>query len=308
MQIPTMDRTGYCRLCFSQQQLRWLLQSNDNPMVAQIQSCLGVALTPEVDFPCTVCRVCWAALETFEALRERAMACDEALRNNRVGEVPPSIADFEVVECKEERASPEPVFVIEEVSSVEPEEPSVSVDTVNSSSDRTVNGSNTIMIGDIKVELLNVQKGVNSDGTKAQPPQETSPRNRTFGCRQCGQKFDTNRKLQNHMYTMHSHQLTAADMAAAVAVNRLRHPQKRPGEFKPISPKEIRKQMNMYSGDGQKPGHYTCNVCNAQFAQWHTFIRHRKTHDNEKKSDGQAGESNVPNASVVSKTCGIHFQ
>ncbi|XP_065080290.1 uncharacterized protein LOC135703113 [Ochlerotatus camptorhynchus] len=272
MQIPSVDPTGYCRLCFSQHQLRWLLQSSDNPMVAQIQICLGVALTPEVDFPCTVCRLCSAALETFEALRERAQVCDAILSNSRVGESPSF--DSDVVECKQECASPEPELLIEEVlpSSVAQEEPSVNADFLSS--------GNTIMVGDIKVELLNVHsEGSNSITTQwNEKPTKSKKTPRKIECQVCKLAFVKESNLEKHMNLKHSSKHDADAMAAAVAATRLRHPQKRPGELNPISPKDIRKQMNMYIGS-ENPTHYCCNRCNAQFRQWHTFQRHRKTHD-----------------------------
>lgn len=292
MQIPSEDPSGYCRLCFTQQQLRWFLQTSEDPMVALVQACLGLTLVPEIDFPCAVCRLCSAALETFEALRERALACDAVLKSSRRGaEMPPpppaatTVVDTgDVVECKKERLSPEPEseVVIEHVipvSEVREEQPNGTVD-------------NSIMVGDIKVELLNIRPKAKFS-IKSSPNKEGASSKGPFECHLCKQVYAKKMDLDKHIRLKHSataKKRESETMAAAVAAKLLRNPQTRPGEFKPISPKDIRRQMELDSAT-PKPNYYVCSLCGAKFSQRHLFTWHNRTHEKPNQQVGAGGQA-----------------
>lgn len=239
-------------------------------MVAQIQTCLGVALTLDEDFPCAVCRLCSSALETFEALRERAEICDAILRNSRV-EVP-ALIDSDVSDFKEECPSPEPELLIEQVVSSPVKD--------SKSNGDFLNNSNTIMVGDIKVELLNVVRKECKVSNPSEPKEKPKKARSMVECKICNLTFVKRANLDNHILTKHSTDNPGA-LAAALAAKRRRNPQNEPGDFKPISPKDIRKEMDMYSGSKKSPT-YSCNKCNAQFSEWQPFMRHRKGHLNQK--------------------------
>uniref|UniRef100_A0A8D8B3I0 PR domain zinc finger protein 14 n=1 Tax=Culex pipiens TaxID=7175 RepID=A0A8D8B3I0_CULPI len=86
-QVPSNDPTLFCRLCFSQTSMHWVIRTNgtevDQPFVNTIGECLGVWLSLSEDFPCAVCRECTAHLDQIRTLRELARMCDVALKQKR---------------------------------------------------------------------------------------------------------------------------------------------------------------------------------------------------------------------------------
>lgn len=85
--VPSNDPTRFCRLCFSQQNMHWVIRTFgtevDLPFVNTIGECLGLWLSLEEDFPCAVCWQCTKRLEEIVQFREGSRLCDEAIRNKR---------------------------------------------------------------------------------------------------------------------------------------------------------------------------------------------------------------------------------
>ncbi|XP_058811974.1 zinc finger protein 354A-like isoform X2 [Topomyia yanbarensis] len=86
-EVPSNDPTQFCRLCFSLENMHWVIRTNgtevDRPFIDTIVSCLGVWLKLDEDFPCAVCRRCTAEMERILDFREQCRLCDEALKQKR---------------------------------------------------------------------------------------------------------------------------------------------------------------------------------------------------------------------------------
>lgn len=86
-QVPSNDPTRFCRLCFSQTSMHWVIRTHgtaiDQPFVSTIGECLGVWLSLTEDFPCAVCRRCTSQLDQIRKMREQARMCDVALKQKR---------------------------------------------------------------------------------------------------------------------------------------------------------------------------------------------------------------------------------
>ncbi|XP_055535489.1 oocyte zinc finger protein XlCOF8.4-like [Wyeomyia smithii] len=85
--IPCNDPTKFCRLCFSQQDMYWVIHTNgtevDRPFINTINECLGLWLQLDADFPCAVCRQCTIELERITEFREKCHLCHQALKAKR---------------------------------------------------------------------------------------------------------------------------------------------------------------------------------------------------------------------------------
>uniref|UniRef100_A0A1Q3EZY1 Uncharacterized protein n=1 Tax=Culex tarsalis TaxID=7177 RepID=A0A1Q3EZY1_CULTA len=97
-QVPSDDPTRFCRLCFSQTSMHWVIRTNgtevDQPFVNTIGECLGVWLSLSDDFPCAVCRECTAQLDQIRRMRELARMCDVALKQKRRRDPPVLFYDY----------------------------------------------------------------------------------------------------------------------------------------------------------------------------------------------------------------------
>ncbi|XP_058456078.1 uncharacterized protein LOC131433293 [Malaya genurostris] len=86
-EVPCNNPTQFCRLCFSRQNIHWVIRTNgtevDLPFINTIGSCLGVWLKLDEDFPCAVCRKCTTEIERIIEFRENCRLCDEALKQKR---------------------------------------------------------------------------------------------------------------------------------------------------------------------------------------------------------------------------------
>ncbi|KXJ70197.1 hypothetical protein RP20_CCG024498 [Aedes albopictus] len=85
--VPDNDPTQFCRLCFSQKDINWVIRTCgtevDLPFVNTIGECLGIWLSLEEDFPYAVCLECTKRLEGIIEFREISRRCDEALKAKR---------------------------------------------------------------------------------------------------------------------------------------------------------------------------------------------------------------------------------
>lgn len=86
-EVPGNDPTQFCRLCFSQENIHWVIRTCgtevDLPFVNTIGECLGIWLSLEEDFPYAVCLLCTKRLEGILEFRETSRRCDEALKAKR---------------------------------------------------------------------------------------------------------------------------------------------------------------------------------------------------------------------------------
>ncbi|XP_065076434.1 zinc finger protein 726-like [Ochlerotatus camptorhynchus] len=86
-EVPSNDPTRFCRLCFSQKSIHWVIRTFgtevDLPFVNTIGECVGLWLSLEEDFPCAICRRCTKRLEEIIRFRDSCRRCDEAIRNKR---------------------------------------------------------------------------------------------------------------------------------------------------------------------------------------------------------------------------------
>ncbi|XP_062562366.1 zinc finger protein 26-like isoform X2 [Armigeres subalbatus] len=86
-EVPCHDPTQFCRLCFSQNSIHWVIRTFgtevDLPFVNTIGECLGIWLSLEEDFPYAVCRLCTIRLEGIIEYREIVRRCDAALKAKR---------------------------------------------------------------------------------------------------------------------------------------------------------------------------------------------------------------------------------
>lgn len=86
-QVPSHDPTQFCRLCFSQRNIHWVIRTFgtevDLPFVNTIGECLGIWLSLEEDFPYAICRPCNKRLESIIEFRETSRRCDAAIKSKR---------------------------------------------------------------------------------------------------------------------------------------------------------------------------------------------------------------------------------
>ncbi|XP_055613973.1 uncharacterized protein LOC129760351 [Uranotaenia lowii] len=86
-EIPCNDPTLFCRFCFGQDDINWVIRTSgteiDQPFVKTIGQCLGIWLQLNEDFPCAICSMCSYRLEQIAEFRTTSHLCDEALRSKR---------------------------------------------------------------------------------------------------------------------------------------------------------------------------------------------------------------------------------
>ncbi|XP_058462526.1 uncharacterized protein LOC131437286 isoform X2 [Malaya genurostris] len=267
--------------------------SYQHPVVDQINECLGLWLVPEEDFPCTICRFCSASLEAFEAFRERSKDCDLALRKSRLG--PVNLSDFMEFgigeEIKVEPLSPSHETVNEQTSElastslsnfVNNSEQEITIETDNNSECVSAQGvldlespasqpvapkQHNVKIRIVHANGRNVRKP-----PKGPPPPE-------YTCDYCGRPFSFKGFLTRHLLECHIKKQQAAKAKAKTGKDRSTDPPV-PAKIVPISPKELRKQMNLYSGPvvtkyKNSSSRHTCNLCPARFYSLGLYIVHR---------------------------------
>ncbi|XP_058812055.1 uncharacterized protein LOC131676770 [Topomyia yanbarensis] len=306
MQVPDLEPSDYCRLCFSQHHLKWVLESSQHPLVDQITECLGLWLAPEEDFPCTICRFCSASLETFEAFRERSKDCDLALRKSRL--VPVNLADymeFSIGDIKQESLSIENEPLDEETA---PE----SVLESPQSPESTIS-EEAVIVESANFPFEPVAESLAPPSEPVAPKQQPvkiriisgkfrAPKGVTppiHVCEFCKRQFAFKGYLRKHLRQCH----TNKQPVELPAGHQTQPIEKRvePAKLVAISPKELRKQMNLYCGPAvpkeqlekkKCPSRFGCEICHAKFTNVRLYMTHLK--DVHGKSPKGTGAGNKP--------------
>ncbi|XP_053698346.1 transcription factor Ouib-like [Sabethes cyaneus] len=84
--VPSDNPEGYCRLCFSEQNVVALFTSDGNyvrELIEKIHYCAGVQITVRDDFPSGICTACVAFMDEICQFQKRSKHCDEILRAKR---------------------------------------------------------------------------------------------------------------------------------------------------------------------------------------------------------------------------------
>ncbi|XP_055618902.1 zinc finger protein 84-like [Toxorhynchites rutilus septentrionalis] len=85
--VPNDDPETYCRLCFSGFYVEPVFPHDAEPkqdLLDLIAKHVEIHITPEADYPCSVCRMCQMTLEGFHKYRERCRRLDEVLQQKRL--------------------------------------------------------------------------------------------------------------------------------------------------------------------------------------------------------------------------------
>ncbi|XP_053681846.1 uncharacterized protein LOC128732589 [Sabethes cyaneus] len=285
MQVPSTDPSKYCRLCFSQQHIKCELQFYQNPLVNQITECLGLWLSEEDDFPCSICRVCVASLEIFQAFRERSNDCDLALRKSRMNlvdkvtipvdaikqESPCSIDDEGQLLVDEELilGSTSPPPLVEGNDGIDSNvsiklEPSAASSTVQMPSKRHLK-IRVVPADDRRLKKRTVSKRM------FEAP--------TYTCEKCNNTFAFKGMLAKHTCK------SEVSSSEKHKVGKVPPVRLRPSNVVVISPKELRKQWNLYSGPSMSTtvSHHSkfyCSICHTTSPSAAAYFKHQQSHGN----------------------------
>ncbi|XP_058455977.1 zinc finger protein 271-like [Malaya genurostris] len=85
--VPNDNPETYCRLCFSGFYVEPLFPVDSEPkqsLIDLISRHVDIHITPDSDFPCSVCRMCQMTLEGFAKYRDRCHQLDEVLQRKRM--------------------------------------------------------------------------------------------------------------------------------------------------------------------------------------------------------------------------------
>ncbi|XP_055539784.1 uncharacterized protein LOC129726751 [Wyeomyia smithii] len=275
MKVPSEDPTKYCRFCFSQQHIKLELTVYQHPLVNQITECLGLWLS-EDDFPCSICRVCVASLEIFQAFRERSNDCDLALRKSRLG-----LLDEESIILKTIKQE-SPHFINDEEQLPDDNDlilGSTSPPTLVDDSNISITLEPSAACSSVEVQPMQHPKirVVSAGDKRLKNPKRIVEPDIIHKCGKCSKTFTLKGMLVRHK--------RECIKTEASSVSKLRVDKEPPARIRPsnvvvISPKELRKQLNLYSGPPMSTmtnplNPYYCNMCNASFSSSGAYIKHR---------------------------------